>query len=59
MITASLTDELRRHAEKADAFAVLKKPVSRRNLLRAVSQALESAYDDPDVASWLTRPASS
>jgi CheY-like chemotaxis protein len=59
MITASLTDELRRNAEKADAFAVLKKPVSRRNLLRAVSQALESAYDDPDVARWLTRPASS
>ena len=57
MITASFTDELRRNAVEAEAFAVLKKPVSRRNLLRAVSQALESAYDDPDVASWLTRPA--
>jgi CheY-like chemotaxis protein len=57
MITASLTEELRRNAAAADAYAVLKKPVSRRNLLRTVTQALESAYDDPDVASWLTRPA--
>ena len=57
MSTASLTDELRWNAEQADAFAVLKKPGTRRNLLRTVSQALESAYDDPDVAGWLTRPA--
>jgi two-component system response regulator HydG len=55
IITASPTDELRRTAALADVFTVLKKPVSRRLLLRTVSQALELAYDDPDVAGWLTR----
>jgi DNA-binding NtrC family response regulator len=53
IITASFTSELYKTATQADAFSVLKKPVSRRLLLRTVSQALESAYDDPDVGSWL------
>jgi|SRR5579872_2803027 len=52
IITASFTDELRRTATLADAFSVLKKPVSRRLLLRTVSRALEAAYDDPDVGDW-------
>jgi CheY-like chemotaxis protein len=55
IITASFTDELRKRAAQADAFSVLKKPVTRRLLLSTVSRALQSAYDDPDVGDWLTR----
>jgi CheY-like chemotaxis protein len=47
LITASFTDELRRTAALADAFSVLKKPVSRRLLLKTVSGALAAAYGDP------------
>ena len=54
IITASATEELRRKAALADAFTVLKKPVTRRLLLRTVSRALETAYDDPDVGDWLS-----
>lgn len=54
IITASFTDELRMRAAQADAFSVLKKPVTRRLLLSTVSRALEAAYDDPDVGNWLT-----
>ncbi len=54
LITASFTDELRRTASLADAFSVLKKPVSRRLLLRTVSQALASAYDDPHIGDWFS-----
>jgi CheY-like chemotaxis protein len=53
IITASFTDELRKLAAQADAFSVLKKPVTRRLLLTTVSRALEAAYDDPDVGDWL------
>ena len=53
IITASFTEELRRSAVEANAFTVLKKPVTRRTLLSAVIGALEAAYDDPDVARWL------
>ena len=56
LITASFTDELRRTAALADAFSVLKKPVSRRLLLRTVSQALQSAYDDPEAGAWFRPP---
>jgi CheY-like chemotaxis protein len=55
IITASFTDDLRKRAEQADAFSVLKKPVTRRLLLTTVSRALEAAYDDPDIGDWLTR----
>ena len=54
IITASFTDELRRSAAEADAFSVLKKPVTRRLLLATVSRALETAYDDPNIGDWLT-----
>jgi CheY-like chemotaxis protein len=57
IITASFTDELRRTAALADAYSVLKKPVSRRLLLRTVTQALQTAYDDPHVADWFRPPA--
>jgi CheY-like chemotaxis protein len=50
IITASFTDELRRTATLADAFSVLKKPVSRRLLLKTVSHALATTYDDPRLA---------
>ena len=53
IITASFTDELRKRAAQADAFSVLKKPVTRRLLLTTVSRALETAYDDPDIGDWL------
>ena len=55
MITASFTDELRKRAAQADAFSVLKKPVTRRLLLSTVSRALQAAYNDPDVGDWLTQ----
>jgi CheY-like chemotaxis protein len=55
IITASFTDELRKRAAQADAFSVLKKPVTRRLLLSTVSRALATAYDDPDVANWFTQ----
>ncbi|MBI3863949.1 MAG: response regulator [Planctomycetia bacterium] len=55
IITASFTEELRRSAAEANAFSVLKKPVTRRTLLSTVSLALQTAYDDPEVANWLVR----
>ncbi len=55
IITASFTDDLRKRAEEAHAFSVLKKPVTRRLLLSTVSRALAAAYHDPDVGHWLTR----
>ena len=54
ILTASVTDDLRRAAALADAFDVLKKPVSRRVLLSSVARALELSYDDPSVGDWLT-----
>ena len=56
IITASFTDELRRTATQADAFSVLKKPVSRRLLLKTVSQALATTYADPAVEDWFRSP---
>jgi CheY-like chemotaxis protein len=53
IITASFTEELQRSAAEANAFSVLKKPVTRRTLLSTVSRALEAAYGDPEVAKWL------
>jgi CheY-like chemotaxis protein len=53
IITASFTEELQRSAAEANAFTVLKKPVTRRTLLATVSRALETAYGDPDVGNWL------
>lgn len=53
IITASFTEELQRSAAEANAFTVLKKPVTRRMLLSTVSRALQAAYDDPEVANWL------
>lgn len=48
LITADATDELRRDAQSAAAYSVLKKPVTRQELVNAVSRALLSAYDDAE-----------
>lgn len=53
IITADPTEELRRDAARAEAFTVLKKPVARNELVTTVSTALQTAYDDPDVAEWI------
>ena len=48
LITSDATDELRRDAQDAMAFSVLKKPVPRKTLLQTVTEALAAAYDtDP------------
>ncbi len=49
LITADVTEELRRDATAAEAFSVLQKPISRLELMTTVSTALEEAYEDPDV----------
>ena len=48
LITADATDELRRDAQVAEAYSVLKKPVTRQELVNTVSTALLAAYADPD-----------
>lgn len=46
LITADATDELRQAARSAAAYSVLKKPVTRRELVDTVSTALVSAYSN-------------
>jgi CheY-like chemotaxis protein len=53
LITADATDELRRNAAEANAFTVLPKPVTRRELVTTVSSAMEECYDDADIAASL------
>jgi hypothetical protein len=45
--------QLQQEAQVAQAQAVLKKPVPLRQLVGSVCQALQVAYDDPDVIRWL------
>jgi CheY-like chemotaxis protein len=47
LLTGDATDELRQTARLADAFRVLSKPVTKSDLVTAVSSALENAYKDP------------
>ena len=49
LITADATEELRKIARDALAFSVLKKPVSKGDLVTTVSTALQYAYDDPEL----------
>ncbi len=44
LITSDTNDELKRDAQEADAFSVLKKPVPRKELVQLVSDALTIAY---------------
>lgn len=48
LITADYTEELRDDAEQAAAFSVLRKPVTRRDLVATVAQAVETAYEDSE-----------
>ena len=47
LITSEANDELRKDAQRADAFSVLSKPVHRTELCTTVSDALVEAYDAP------------
>lgn len=49
LITADATDELRKSAQLVSAFAVLKKPVTRKELVATVNTALGNAYSDPHL----------
>jgi CheY-like chemotaxis protein len=53
VLSAGLTVQLQQEAQVAQAQAVLKKPVPLRQLVGSVCQALQVAYDDPDVIRWL------
>ena len=53
LITANANDDVRRDATDANAFDVLKKPVTKDELLGTVSNAIESAYHDSDLAGLL------
>lgn len=53
LITANADDEVRRDATDANAFSVLKKPVSKDELLVTVSSAIEAAYHDSRIADLL------
>lgn len=49
LITSDASEQLCADATAADAFSVLKKPVTRRKLVTTVSSAIEDAYEDSDV----------
>jgi len=53
IITADYTDSLRDDAQQAEAFSVLKKPVTRRVLLKTVANAVETVYDDSEFTNRL------
>ena len=53
LITANATEDVCRDATNADAFSVLKKPVTKNDLLFTVSSALQLAYDDAQIGSLL------
>ncbi len=49
LITADYTDTLREDAEQADAFSVLRKPVTKRDLVGTVARAVEATYEDREL----------
>ncbi len=53
LMTADLTETLKRQAFEARAHAVLKKPVARRDLIVQVGSVLSSVYHDPELAERL------
>jgi CheY-like chemotaxis protein len=53
IITADYTDTLRDDAQQAEAFSVLKKPVTRRVLLKTVASAVETVYEDSEFTNRL------
>ena len=52
LITSDVSEDLRQEASLADAFSVLRKPVSKSQLVKTVSHAIEFAYKDDDVYGW-------
>lgn len=48
IVTSDDTPALRDDAKQAAAFSVLKKPVTRRILVKTVASAVETAYDDSE-----------
>lgn len=46
LLTADASEDLRRDAALAEAYTVLKKPVSKTELVTTVSTALADAYDE-------------
>ncbi len=53
LVTADASEQLRQDAAEADAFSVLRKPVTKLELVWTVSTALSEIYDDPDASAWL------
>jgi len=53
LITADYTEDLRTRAEQAEAFSVLRKPVTRRILLKTVAGAVDQAYRDSELTHQL------
>ena len=53
LITADYTTELCDDAAEAHAFTVLKKPVTRRELVDAVATAVATAYHDSELTDRL------
>lgn len=49
LMTADYTEALCEDDEQADAFTVLRKPVTRRDLCGSVASAVETAYDDHEL----------
>ena len=48
LITSDASDELRQAARLVAAYTVLKKPVTRQELVTTISTALVDAYSDPE-----------
>lgn len=51
LITSDASDELRRDARLVAAYTVLKKPVTRKELVTTIATALIDAYSDPNPLS--------
>jgi CheY-like chemotaxis protein len=49
LITSDASEELRRAARLVAAYTVLKKPVTRQELVTTISTALADAYSDPEA----------
>ena len=52
LVTADVTEQLKREATDSNAYSVLSKPVRKSELVTTVSTALEDAYADPNAFSW-------
>jgi DNA-binding NtrC family response regulator len=53
LITADYTEELCGDAAEAHVFSVLKKPISKRELVKTVATAVDTAYNDHELTNRL------